>query len=43
VPDPAANTLFAALEQQLGLKVEKSKAPLDVVVIDHIDKIPTAN
>jgi len=40
--DPALN-LFKALEQQLGLKLEKSKAPLDVVVIDHIDKTPTEN
>jgi uncharacterized protein (TIGR03435 family) len=25
------------------LKVEKSKAQLDVLVIDHIDKLPTDN
>jgi uncharacterized protein (TIGR03435 family) len=40
--DPAPD-LFAALEKQLGLKLEKSKAPLDVVVIDHIEKTPTEN
>jgi uncharacterized protein (TIGR03435 family) len=33
----------AALERQLGLTLEKSKAPLDVLVIDHIDKLPTGN
>jgi uncharacterized protein (TIGR03435 family) len=36
-------TLFAALEKQLGLKLEKTKAKLDVLVIDHADKIPTEN
>jgi uncharacterized protein (TIGR03435 family) len=40
--DPAPD-LFAALEKQLGLKLEKSKAPMDVVVIDHIEKTPTEN
>jgi uncharacterized protein (TIGR03435 family) len=32
-----------ALERQLGLRVEKSKLPLDVLVIDHIDKLPSDN
>jgi uncharacterized protein (TIGR03435 family) len=40
--DPAPD-LFEALEKQLGLKLEKSKVPLDVVVIDHIDREPAAN
>jgi uncharacterized protein (TIGR03435 family) len=35
--------IAAALEKQLGLKLEKSRAPLDVIVIDHIDKVPAAN
>lgn len=35
--------LFGALEKQLGLKLEKTKTPLDVLVIDRIDKIPTDN
>lgn len=29
--------------QQLGLKLESKKAPIDVLVIDHIDKVPTGN
>ena len=41
-PDLAPN-LFAALEKQLGLKLEKSKTQLDVIVIDHMDKQPTEN
>ena len=39
---PAPN-LFSALEKQLGLKLEKSKTPLDVIVIDHMNKQPTQN
>ena len=42
VTDPAPD-LFTALEKQLGLKLEKSKVPLDVIVIDHMDKEPTEN
>jgi hypothetical protein len=29
-------SLFAALPQQLGLKLEDHKAPFDVLVIDHL-------
>ncbi len=32
-----------ALAQQLGLKLEPKKFPYDVVVIDHIGKVPTEN
>jgi uncharacterized protein (TIGR03435 family) len=42
ITDPAPD-LFTALEKQLGLKLEKSKTKLDVVVIDHMDKQPTEN
>jgi len=47
-PPPAAENpdappdLFAAFQQQLGLKIETSKAPVDVLVIDKIEK-PSAN
>jgi uncharacterized protein (TIGR03435 family) len=36
-------SIFGAVEKQLGLKLDKSKAPLDVIVIDRIAKTPTAN
>ena len=37
-------TIFAALEKQLGLKLQKTKSvPLDLVVVDHVDKVPTEN
>jgi uncharacterized protein (TIGR03435 family) len=43
LPDDGGPTLFAAVQQQLGLKLESTKAPLDVLVIDHANKVPTEN
>jgi uncharacterized protein (TIGR03435 family) len=40
-PD-AGPTLFTALGEQLGLKLESTKAPVDVVVIDHVER-PSEN
>ena len=34
---------LASAMQALGLKLEPRKAPLDVLVVDHIEKAPTAN
>jgi uncharacterized protein (TIGR03435 family) len=34
--------LFKALQEQLGLRLEATKGPVDVLVIDHIDK-PSEN
>jgi bla regulator protein BlaR1 len=36
------SSLFTALQQQLGLKLELQKQPMDILVIDHIEK-PTEN
>ena len=35
--------IATALEKQLGLKLEKIKAPLDVIVIDRMEKTPIEN
>jgi uncharacterized protein (TIGR03435 family) len=35
-------SLFTALQEQLGLKLEVQKSPIDVIVIDHID-MPSPN
>ena len=36
-------TLFGALQEQLGLKLEQKKGPVDILVIDHMEKVPTEN
>jgi uncharacterized protein (TIGR03435 family) len=38
----SGDSLFTAL-QTLGLKMEPRKAPLEVLVIDHISRVPTEN
>ena len=41
-PDPLGPSLFAALREQLGLKLESDKGPVETFVIEHIEK-PSAN
>jgi len=38
-PDPVASSLFTALREQLGVKMESGRGPVDVVVIDSIDSL----
>ena len=40
---PGGISLFDAIYKTLGLKLEKSKVPLPMLVIDHIDPKPTEN
>jgi uncharacterized protein (TIGR03435 family) len=35
--------LFLAVQQQLGLKLEWRREPVKVVVIDYVERVPTAN
>ena len=45
-PDPSATalpSLFTAVRESLGLRLESRKVQADVVVIDHIERVPTAN
>ncbi len=42
VQDPAPS-LFTAVQEQLGLKLEPAKEPVDVMMVDSINKIPADN
>jgi uncharacterized protein (TIGR03435 family) len=42
LPNTAAPTIFSDVQEQLGLRLESGKAPVDVVIIDHVDH-PSAN
>jgi uncharacterized protein (TIGR03435 family) len=35
--------LFTALQEQFGLHIEVRKVAVDVVVVDHVDRVPTEN
>jgi uncharacterized protein (TIGR03435 family) len=39
---PAGSSVFSSV-QQMGLKLEARKAPLETIVIDHVEKAPTEN
>jgi uncharacterized protein (TIGR03435 family) len=36
-------SLFTALEEQLGLRLESRKEPLDVIAVERAEKVPTSN
>jgi uncharacterized protein (TIGR03435 family) len=39
----AGPTLVKAVESQLGLRMESKKGMIDMLVIDHVEKVPTEN
>jgi len=39
----AAPNLFAAIETQLGLRLESRKGPVQVLVVDRVNRTPTGN
>jgi uncharacterized protein (TIGR03435 family) len=43
-PDAQSNpSLFTALQEQLGLKLEQRKGPVELLVIDHLERAPIEN
>jgi uncharacterized protein (TIGR03435 family) len=42
-PPDMAGIMITALNEKLGLKLESKKAPIEILVIDHMEKTPTEN
>jgi len=40
--DPGASSIFRSV-QDMGLKLDPRKAPLELIVVDHLEKTPTEN
>jgi uncharacterized protein (TIGR03435 family) len=40
---PPGPDLLTALQQQLGLTLRSQKAPLEMIVVDHVERVPSEN
>jgi uncharacterized protein (TIGR03435 family) len=43
LPPPPTATLFTAIRESLGLKLEARKEPVEMLVIDRVERVPTEN
>jgi uncharacterized protein (TIGR03435 family) len=41
--DSSLPSIFTAVQEQLGLKLERAKVPVEMIVVDHVDREPTDN
>jgi uncharacterized protein (TIGR03435 family) len=41
--DPNGASIFAAIEKQLGLRLVPQRGSVDMLVIDHVDRLPAEN
>jgi uncharacterized protein (TIGR03435 family) len=42
LPDPSAVSIFTAVQEQLGLRLEATRGPVESIVIERVER-PTAN
>ena len=41
--DLSAPSIFTTIQENMGLRLQAQKAPVDVLIVDHAEKVPTAN
>jgi uncharacterized protein (TIGR03435 family) len=42
-PADTGPTIFAAVQEQLGLRLEQTRGPVEMLIVDRVEKVPTEN